>query len=123
VYAQIKKELRGSKNNQAVAAAAAAAAAKCTGIFAHRIDPQRALCPFDLRGLCHDPKCPWLSRGDYTLCEADRATAAPPFMLCGGGNGKQQVTMSPQHPQCLSLRDVSAAYSSFWTRWGGGGAR
>jgi len=33
-----------------------------TGIYALRIDPHRALCPFDLRGLCHDPKCPWLSR-------------------------------------------------------------
>ena len=51
---------RGGKRS--IAAAAAVAAAKCTGIFAHRVDPRRALCPFDLRGLCHDPKCPWQSR-------------------------------------------------------------
>ena len=32
-----------------------AAAEACTGIFAHSIDPQRALCPFDLRAGGH----PW----------------------------------------------------------------
>jgi hypothetical protein len=54
---------------------AQAASDHCTGIFAHHIEWRRALCPFDLRGLCHDPRCPWQSRDDYTLNGAQRAGA------------------------------------------------
>jgi hypothetical protein len=78
----------------------------CTGIFAYHIDPARALCPFDLRGLCHDPRCPWLSRDDYTLNAAQRTAAHAALAIDGAKRGG--VKPHPVHPDCLSLRTMPA---------------
>mmetsp|Transcript_23096 Transcript_23096/g.57208 ORF Transcript_23096/g.57208 Transcript_23096/m.57208 type:complete len:431 (-) Transcript_23096:874-2166(-) len=79
-----------------------------TGIYALRIDPHRALCPFDLRGLCHDPKCPWLSRDDYTLRETDRAWVRQNLDPRLPDNMRRARA---GHPECTSLQDVEAVYA------------
>ena len=97
-----------------------------SGIFKYRVDPNRALCPFDLRGLCHDPQCPWQSRADYTLngdemqrmfdaCGEDKVRIAS-----SGGAGKDEDQMDNatgrQYPECSSLQDVRAVSGVGLTR-------
>ena len=59
-------------------------------------------------------RSPW--RQDYTLCEKDRELAYTRLMDVGTGH---RAPPREGYPDCSSLRDVSAAYTSFWSEGGG----
>ena len=85
------------------------------GVFSQRVDASRALCPYDLRGLCHDPKCPWQSRDDYVLTREERIAAHDVFSRSNGRvrsggdvfSVRSVITPHEKYPECLALRSIN----------------
>ena len=70
--------------------------------FSHAIDPLWPLCPFDLRGECRDPSCPWQSKDDTCISGSELVSdlvklgAVPALMADAKAPGtSEQISLSP----------------------------
>lgn len=70
--------------------------------FSHAIDPLWPLCPFDLRGECRDPSCPWQSKDDTCISGSELVSdlvklgAVPALMADTKAPGSSgQISLAP----------------------------